>query len=128
MPAAELDAIAANLQPRLRTFGPQASGAERHAVWCTQLRSCASLPHLWTVVKVELVKIPFPRSTHLFLQSLSNIAWAYTTLGHCPPPPFLQVLGDAALPQLAAFEPQGLSLLVWSLSSLGCRHTKLFHA
>lgn len=94
----------------------------------SSVHSCALLPIVWTVVKVELVMIPPPRSTHLFLQSLSNIAWAYTTLAHCPPPPFLQVLGDAALPQLAAFEPQGLSLLVWSLSSLGCRHIKLFHA
>lgn len=61
-------------------------------------------------------------------QSLSNIAWAYATLRHTPPAPFLRALGDAAERQLRAFEPQGLSLLVWSLASLGCRHTRLFNA
>lgn len=60
------------------------------------------------------------------LQSLANIAWAYATQGHAPAPPFLQLLGDAALRQLHAFEPQGLSLLVWSIASLGGRHNRLF--
>lgn len=78
-----------------------------------------SQPH-YSPVSLCVVVTPSP-------QSLANIAWAFTTLGHCPPPPFLQTLGTAALPQLPAFEPQGLSLLVWSLASLGCRHIKLFH-
>lgn len=60
------------------------------------------------------------------MQSLANIAWAYATLDRTPPAPFLRHLGDAALPQLNLFEPQGLSLLVWALASLGCRHNRLF--
>lgn len=58
-------------------------------------------------------------------QSLANIAWAYATLAAPPPPPFLTLLGDAALRRLPACEPQGLSMLVWSLASLGCRHDAL---
>ena len=80
LPAADLNAIAANLQPRLRAFGPQ---------------------------------------------SLANIAWAYATLGHTPPAPFMPLLGEAALRQLRAFEPQGLSLLVWSLACLGSSQEQL---
>ena len=67
----------------------------------------------------------FPPS--LWPQSLANIAWAYATLGRAPPEPFLRHLGDAALPQLRAFEPLGLSLLVWALASLGCCHNRLFN-
>lgn len=61
----------------------------------------------------------------LLPQSLANIAWAFATLGHLPAPPFLPLLGDAALRRLHAFEPLGLSLLVWSLASLGCGHAAL---
>jgi hypothetical protein len=61
----------------------------------------------------------------LLPQSLANIAWAFATLGHLPAPPFLPLLGDAALRRLHAFEPLGLSLLVWSLASLGCSHAAL---
>lgn len=53
------------------------------------------------------------------------MAWSYATLGHVPPPPFLELLGAAAAHQLRAFEPQGLSLLAWSLASLGFRHNRL---
>ena len=63
----------------------------------------------------------------LWPQSLANLAWAYATLGRAPPEPFLRHLSDAALPQLRAFEPLGLSLLVWALASLGCCHNRLFN-
>jgi hypothetical protein len=66
-----------------------------------------------------------PRLQSFGPQSLANIAWAFATLGHLPAPPFLPLLGDAALRRLHAFEPLGLSLLVWSLASLGCSHAAL---
>lgn len=74
----------------------------------------------------RITRLHSPAHTHPRVQSLANIAWAYATLAHAPPPPFLRELGDAALPQLRAFEPQGLSLLVWALASLGSCHNQLF--
>ncbi len=134
VPTAELDAIAANLQPRLRTFGPQARmpvhecRRRQGSIWHSRLCLTCTCAHVCRALQPGCCFQFLPPSPGPNLsQSLANIAWAYATLGHCPPPPFVQTLGSAALPQLPAFEPQGLSLLVWSLASLGCRHIKLFH-
>ena len=45
LPGAELDGIAANLQPRLRAFGPQARAAEgADAFSCFSCTSSAAAP------------------------------------------------------------------------------------
>lgn len=52
-------------------------------------------------------------------QTLSNLAWAYATLGLCPRRLFADLVAEA-LPSLAAFKPQELANLQYALALTGC--------
>ena len=51
-------------------------------------------------------------------QSVANMIWAYATLAHQPPEPFLQVLCHHTMHDLPNFSPQNISNTVWALATL----------
>ena len=51
-------------------------------------------------------------------QSVANMIWAYATLAHQPPEPFLHVLCHHTMHDLPNFSPQNISNTVWALATL----------
>ena len=51
-------------------------------------------------------------------QSISNLLWAFATLGECPDAALLQSLAGHTLHLLRDFSPQNLSNVAWSLATL----------
>lgn len=51
-------------------------------------------------------------------QSVANMIWAYASLAHNPPGPFLEALCEHAAHQLPHFSPQNISNTIWALATL----------
>ena len=51
-------------------------------------------------------------------QSVANMIWAYATLAHKPPEPFLDLLCHHTQEQLHNFATQNISNTIWALATL----------
>lgn len=51
-------------------------------------------------------------------QSVANMIWAYATLAHKPPEPFLDLLCSHAMHDLPNFSPQNISNTIWAVATL----------
>ena len=60
-------------------------------------------------------------------QGLSNLVWAYATLGHSAPQ-LLDAVAQAAMGSMGSFNPQDLSNLVWAYATLGHSAPQLLDA
>ena len=71
-------------------------------------------PGFETLERVIVVHLPECQP-----QAITNIAWAWATLGHHPGDATIDALAGEAMLRLADFNPQAITNLAWAWATLG---------
>lgn len=75
----------------------------------------------------EMSKLTQAQATAFQPQELTNLLWAYATMGK-KDMPLCSAVTDAALPRLAEFKPQELANLAWAYGKLGYKDVVMLDA
>jgi len=113
-----LDAIAADVVPKLQQFQPQNLS---NTSW-----AFAALHILTEQLMDAIAEVSVEKIAEFDAQAVTNIAWSYAKLSYIPPWA-LNPLIEQALSHISEWGSQNLSGFAWSMAALSFRSRRLMH-